>query len=148
MRTNNVIDRTTFLLWSCQLATKIFSQTLWSPILLSVSPDLTHNTWCNSDMWHVTRDMWHLTCDTWHVTSDMLWGVNILSKFQQLCPDEPEGDGWRVARASWWVSCYTRLKNLAWFHTVFFQFIFCRKCRFMNPLLCSSPLINAAPALT
>ena len=25
------------------------SQTLWSPILLSVSPDLTDNTWCNSD---------------------------------------------------------------------------------------------------
>ena len=26
-------------------------------------------------MWHVTRDMWHVTCD-------MLWGVNIFSKFQ------------------------------------------------------------------
>ena len=34
------------------------------------------------DTWHVTRDIWHMTCDTWHVTFDMLWGVNILSKFQ------------------------------------------------------------------
>ena len=32
--------------------------------------------------WHVTRDMWHVTRDMWHVTCDMLWGVNILSKFQ------------------------------------------------------------------
>ena len=35
-----------------------------------------------SDTWHVTRDTWHMTHDTWHVTCDMLWGVNILSKFQ------------------------------------------------------------------
>ena len=34
------------------------------------------------DMWHVTCDTWHMTHDTWHVTCDMLWGVNILSKFQ------------------------------------------------------------------
>ena len=34
------------------------------------------------DMWHVTHDTWHMTHDTWHVTCDMLWGVNILSKFQ------------------------------------------------------------------
>ena len=34
------------------------------------------------DKWHVTRDIWHLTRDMQHVTCDMLWGVNILSKFQ------------------------------------------------------------------
>ena len=34
------------------------------------------------DMWHVTHDTWHVTCDTWHITCDMLWGANILSKFQ------------------------------------------------------------------
>ena len=33
---------------------------------------------------------------------------------------------------------YTRLENLAWSHPVFWQFIFCRKCRFMKPLLLSS----------
>ena len=27
-------------------------------------------------------DTWHVTRDTWHMTCDMLWGVNILSKFQ------------------------------------------------------------------
>ena len=41
------------------------------------------------DTWHVTRDMQYVTCnmqlvtcDLWYVTRDMLWGVNILSKFQ------------------------------------------------------------------
>ena len=29
----------------------------------------------NCDTWHETRDSWHVTCD-------MLWGMNILSKFQ------------------------------------------------------------------
>ena len=40
------------------------------------------------DMWHATcdmrqviHDMLHVTCDTWNMTCDMLWGVNILSKF-------------------------------------------------------------------
>ena len=32
------------------------------------------------DMWHVTCDTWHVTCDMWHC--DILWGVNILIKFQ------------------------------------------------------------------
>ena len=32
-------------------------------------------------LWCVTHDMWNMTCDTWHVTHDMLWGVNILSKY-------------------------------------------------------------------
>ena len=32
---------------------------------------------------------------------------------------------------------YTRLENLAWSYSVFRQFIFCRKCRFMKPLLFS-----------
>ena len=32
---------------------------------------------------------------------------------------------------------YTRLENLAWSHSVFWQLIFCRKCRFMKPLLFS-----------
>ena len=37
-------------------------------------------------MWHVTRDIWHVAYDIWqcdmrHMTCDMLWGVNILSKF-------------------------------------------------------------------
>ena len=36
----------------------------------------------NSNMWRITCGLWHVTCDTWHVTHDMLWGVNILSKFQ------------------------------------------------------------------
>ena len=31
---------------------------------------------------HVTRDMWHMTRDMWHGACDMLWWVNILSKFQ------------------------------------------------------------------
>ena len=44
-----------------------------------VTRDMWHMT---RDMWHVTRDMWHMTCDTWHVTCDMLWGLNIVSKFQ------------------------------------------------------------------
>ena len=35
-----------------------------------------------SDMWHVTFDTWHVTHDTWHMACDMLWRVNILSKFQ------------------------------------------------------------------
>ena len=30
---------------------------------------------------------------------------------------------------------YTRLENLAWSHSNFWQFIFCRKCIFMKPLL-------------
>ena len=30
---------------------------------------------------------------------------------------------------------YTRLENLAWYHSVFWEFIFCRKRRFMKPLL-------------
>ena len=33
---------------------------------------------------------------------------------------------------------YTRLENLAWSHSVFIQFSFCRKRRFMKPLLLSS----------
>ena len=40
-------------------------------------------------MWHLTCDKWHVTHDTWHMTRDMrhgtcemLWGVNIISKFQ------------------------------------------------------------------
>ena len=33
---------------------------------------------------------------------------------------------------------YTRLENLARSHSVFWQFIFCRKCRFVKPLLLSS----------
>ena len=32
----------------------------------------------------------------------------------------------------------TRLENLAWSHSVFWQFIFCRKCKFMKPFLLSS----------
>ena len=32
--------------------------------------------------WNLTCDTWNMTCDTWQVTCDMLWGVNILSKFQ------------------------------------------------------------------
>ena len=32
----------------------------------------------------------------------------------------------------------TKLENLAWFQTVFSQFTFCRKRRFMKPLLLSS----------
>ena len=37
-----------------------------------------------NDMWHVTCDMWHVTRDMSHVTRDtwLVWGVNILSKFQ------------------------------------------------------------------
>ena len=43
----------------------------------------TCHTWhVTHDTWHVTRDVWHVTRDTWHVTCDMLWGVNIHSKFQ------------------------------------------------------------------
>ena len=38
----------------------------------NVTRDMGHGTW---DMWHVTLDMRRVTCD-------MLWGVNILSKFQ------------------------------------------------------------------
>ena len=34
-----------------------------------------------SDMWYVTRDTWHMTRDMRLVTCDMLWGVNILSKY-------------------------------------------------------------------
>ena len=30
-------------------------------------------------------------------------------------------------------NCYTRLENLAWSRSVFWQFIFCRKRRFMKP---------------
>ena len=30
--------------------------------------------------------MQHMTRDMWHVTPDMLWGVNILSKFQLSSP--------------------------------------------------------------
>ena len=30
----------------------------------------------------MTCDTWHVTRDTWHVTCDMLWRVNIRSKFQ------------------------------------------------------------------
>ena len=41
---------------------------------------------------------------------------------------------------------FTRIGNLAWCQTVFIQLIFCRKCRFMKPLLLSSavlkPLMN------
>ena len=33
---------------------------------------------------------------------------------------------------------YTRIENLAWSHSVFWQFSFCRKRRFMKPLLLSS----------
>ena len=33
---------------------------------------------------------------------------------------------------------YTRLENLAWSHSVFWLFIFCRKLSFMKPLLLSS----------
>ena len=33
---------------------------------------------------------------------------------------------------------YTRLENLAWSHSVSIQFSFCRKRRFMKPLLLSS----------
>ena len=36
------------------------------------------------DTWHMTCDMWHVTCDKWNMSFDMLWGVNILSKFQFL----------------------------------------------------------------
>ena len=35
-------------------------------------------------------------------------------------------------------NCYTRLENLAWSHSVFWQFSFCRIHRFMKPLLLSS----------
>ena len=41
--------------------------------------DMGHTT---CDAWHLTHDRWHMTCDIWHMTCDMLWGVNILSKFQ------------------------------------------------------------------
>ena len=34
------------------------------------------------DTWHVSCDTWHVTHDTWHMACDMLWGVNILTKFQ------------------------------------------------------------------
>ena len=36
---------------------------------------------------------------------------------------------------------YTKLENLAWSQTVFLQFTFCRKRRFMKPLLLSSVAI-------
>ena len=34
------------------------------------------------DTWHVTCNMWNMTCKMWQVACDMLWRVNILSKFQ------------------------------------------------------------------
>ena len=37
---------------------------------------------------------------------------------------------------------YTRIDNVAWFQTVFYQFSFCREFRFMDPLLlagCETP---------
>ena len=44
---------------------------------------LTRGIWHKScDMWHMTYDTWHMTHDMWHMTCGMLWGVNILSKFQ------------------------------------------------------------------
>ena len=46
---------------------------------------------------------------------------------------------------------YTRLENLAWSHAVFIQFSFCRKRRYMKPLLLSSikqlNLFNPLPPL-
>ena len=53
-------------------------------------------------MWHVKRDTWHVTRDMRHVTYDMLWGVNILSKFQL-----PSSSGlwymifWRLGGKGW-----------------------------------------------
>ena len=42
---------------------------------------------------------------------------------------------------------YTRLDNLAWSHTVFYQFSFCKAFSFMEPLLFSG-VENQAPPLT
>ena len=39
---------------------------------------------------------------------------------------------------AYYTNRYTKLENLAWSQTVFLQFTFCRKCRFMKPLLLSS----------
>ena len=35
-----------------------------------------------TDMWHMTYDTWQVTYNRWQVTGDILWGLNILSKFQ------------------------------------------------------------------
>ena len=39
------------------------------------------------DMRHMTCYMWQVTHDKGHMTWDMLWGVNILSKFQLSSPN-------------------------------------------------------------
>ena len=60
---------------------------------------------------HVTHDMWHVTRDT-HVTCDMLWGVNILSKFQLpssyclwfMILWRSGGKGWRTDWINQWMN--------------------------------------------
>ena len=70
---------------------------------------MTCDVWhVTSDTWHMTCDIWHMTRDMWHVKFDMLWGVNILSKFQL-----PSSSGlwfrifWRLGGKGWlsdWMS--------------------------------------------
>ena len=105
-----------------------------------------------SSLWHETCDIWHMTWVTWHTG-----GMNIVSKI--LVPSS-YGLGAKVVLKIFlqiitnlmneWVTqvfveqtqlhqvCHTKLENLAWSKTVFFQFNFCRKRRFMKPLLLSS----------
>ena len=55
------------------------------------------------DMWQVTCDTWNVTRDMWHVTCGMLWGVNIVSKFQLL------------SYSGLWFMIFWRLGGKGWF---------------------------------
>ena len=57
------------------------------------------------------------------------------------CPRDPQELQTVALQRVQYPNRYTKLDNLAWSQTVFLQFTFCRKRRFMKPLLLSSVAI-------
>ena len=70
-----------------------------------------------------------------HVIKRYVWysGVTV-----QLSSAEAKSSYCWLKKSITYANRYTRLENLAWSHSVFWRFIFCRKRRFMKPFLLSS----------
>ena len=96
-----------------------------------------------------TLATWPLCVLWWRV---LCWQSVSIGMLQSAAPSGPGLSGLCLPKAGSecvpivvWLSklmrsrnVFTRLENLDWSHTVFIQFSFCKKCRFMKPLLLSS----------
>ena len=107
------------------------------------------NFFCGDLAWLQIMQIWHCASAICSCKPILIW-----SSLTNTSPNVPlllqcPGTSTSILRISglgqplfpWDPNRYTKLENLAWSQTVFWQFTFCRKLIFMKPLLLSSVVI-------